>query len=396
MNVHSGRLSQSPVARGEVRCTQRATRYAAPMVIRPARHNSVLRTSLGLRTAVSRDAGGMIRRTPAAVATPRTADGVRTAVSAAAAANLHVVVRGGGFGLHGAALTEGCVIDLSGIDDIAGIDGGAESVDAGAGVTWGALLAYTLQCGRIPRVVPDALGLCVGGVVRAGGYGEASAVHGRVMDSAHVVESVDLAETGAGNAVVATRVCVPLVEAGEAPTVTTLHSQDPIELMAAVASAADRIDGATVDCVRHGGVWRARASLRHSPDQRIDASRATTARPSWHEYLDAAAPLVGMLATTVNPWLSIVAPAAVVPDLIGVLSESDPVLMGRAGRVILRPVDGGVWLVDVIRVMAQGDTARVDAAIADNCLLSQFAQAHGCTLYAAASVLCRPGAEAWA
>ncbi|GAB3362546.1 FAD-binding protein [Amycolatopsis echigonensis] len=196
------------------------------------------------------DFGGIISRTPLAVARAHSPRDVRSVLRFAAEHGLSVTPRGQGHSSMGQAqAVSGIVLDLSDLNTVHDISSDRVVVDAGT--TWAALLAATLQHGLTPRVLTDYLGTSVGGTLSVGGIGGTTHRYGVQTDnvlSLDVVtgdgefrtcsptESPDLFNAvlaGFGRCGVIVRATIPLIAAPERvrrikvyyPTAAELRSQ---------------------------------------------------------------------------------------------------------------------------------------------------------------------------
>lgn len=130
----------------------------------------------------SGDFGNDIRRRPLAVLRPGSDRDVAAIVALARRTGLPVVARGQGHSVDGQALVrDGIVVDMSCLSVIG--PPGDDRVSVQAGARWNAVVDATLPVGLTPPVLPDHLGLSVGGTVSAGGIGGASHRHGCVADN---------------------------------------------------------------------------------------------------------------------------------------------------------------------------------------------------------------------
>jgi FAD/FMN-containing dehydrogenase len=131
------------------------------------------------------DFGHIVHRRPVAVLRPRSVDDVVTMIRFARDRQLEIVPRGQGHSTYGQAqVSGGVVVDLSTLRVIHAIDRDRTTVDAG--VRWDDLLALTRSSSLTPPVLPDHLGLSVGGTLSVGGISGTSFRHGAQVD--HVTE----------------------------------------------------------------------------------------------------------------------------------------------------------------------------------------------------------------
>ncbi len=129
------------------------------------------------REARASDFGGIIRRMPAAVATPESAAEVASVVRRAGRDGVPVAVRGAGHSQSGGSLTEGgLVLDATGLKRVEPL--GKELIRAQGGALWDDVVDALEGTGRLPRVLVDIAEATVGGTLAAGGFGTTSHRHG--------------------------------------------------------------------------------------------------------------------------------------------------------------------------------------------------------------------------
>jgi cytokinin dehydrogenase len=146
--------------------------------------------------AMAEDFGHMVHRRPLAVLRARSVDDVVAVVRFARERRLQVAPRGQGHSTFGQAqVRDGVVVDLSALRAVHTVDRDRTTVDAG--VRWDELLAVTRSSSLIPPVLPDHLGLSVGGTLSVGGISGTSFRHGAQVDHVTELEVV----TGAGELV---------------------------------------------------------------------------------------------------------------------------------------------------------------------------------------------------
>lgn len=139
------------------------------------------------------DFGGIHHRLPLAVLRPTSIDEIARMVRFARAAGLKMAARGRGHSTCGQAQAdEGIVIDMSGLCGIT--RAGATALDAYAGATWKDVLDVSLPQRIMPPVLPDFLGLSVGGLIALGGIGYQTCRYGAVVD--HVSQLTVVTGTG--------------------------------------------------------------------------------------------------------------------------------------------------------------------------------------------------------
>ncbi|WP_407319806.1 FAD-binding oxidoreductase [Isoptericola halotolerans] len=135
------------------------------------------------------DFGRQVAGRPALVYRPRSATELTDAIAEATAWGHRVVPRGLGHSVDGQTVVDGsALIDLSGLRRVHRVTDTWIRVDAGA--TWRDVLDATLPRRRAPVVVPDYLGLTVGGTLSVGGISGASHRFGTAAD--HVLRATVL------------------------------------------------------------------------------------------------------------------------------------------------------------------------------------------------------------
>ena len=146
--------------------------------------------------AAAQDFGGLVRRRPIAVLKPGSVRDISRMVRFAAQHGLRVAVRGHGHAVYGQTQVEGgIVVDMS---TLTGVHVAHDRAIAYAGSSWLGVLESTLQRGLAPSVLPDYLGLSVGGTLSIGGVSTTTHRHGAQVDLVRSLEVV----TGEGNVVV--------------------------------------------------------------------------------------------------------------------------------------------------------------------------------------------------
>jgi len=145
------------------------------------------------RRSAAADYGLSYYRLPLAVVKPRTIEDVIRVIQYANEQGLQVAMRGQAHSLSGQALVGfGIVIDSSSLNAVRLID--EQAIDAQPGALWGNMAKASLAVGRVPPIMPDAMGLTVGDTLSVGGIGETSYRLGAQVD--HVLELEVV--TGAG------------------------------------------------------------------------------------------------------------------------------------------------------------------------------------------------------
>lgn len=129
----------------------------------------------------SRDFGGLREGRPAVLREPQTLQQVADAVAFAAEADHQLAVRGLGYSCNGQTISDGgMVLSLSQLRGIESI--GEGQCDVLAGTLWSEVVDAALATGQVPPVLPDYLGLTVGGTLSIGGLGGTSFREGLISD----------------------------------------------------------------------------------------------------------------------------------------------------------------------------------------------------------------------
>ena len=159
------------------------------------------RTTQGSRC---RDFGGTACATPDRVELPDCAHAVSRHLRDAATEGRPVAVRGAAHSQAGHTMVEdGIVIDTARLDAMAWR--GADTLEVGAGVRWGAVLDAAGTRRRIPPVFTDSALTTVGGTLSAGGFGATSHRYGAQTTHVERLEVV----TPAGDIVLCSREVEP-------------------------------------------------------------------------------------------------------------------------------------------------------------------------------------------
>jgi cytokinin dehydrogenase len=164
------------------------------------RLDGVLRTDDASLSAASEDAGRLVHRRPIAVLEPASVRDVSRIVRFANQRGLRIATRGHGHCLFGQALVEGGIVinmrSFATARNLAGM-----RVLADAGCSWREVLEETLKKGATPPVIPDYLGLSVGGTLSIGGISPTTYRYGAQVDNVEALEVV----TGEGETVFCSR-----------------------------------------------------------------------------------------------------------------------------------------------------------------------------------------------
>jgi cytokinin dehydrogenase len=149
------------------------------------------------REAVSTDFGRVIVRKPAAVVRPASSQDVANVIKFAVHNGLSVSTRGGGHSQTGQSLSDQIVLDMSALNDIAGVDPGKGIVTCQGGLKWRDLVQHLAPQRLSPPVLTNNLDVTIGGTLSTGGLGVASWRHGTQADNCLELEVV----TGEGEIV---------------------------------------------------------------------------------------------------------------------------------------------------------------------------------------------------
>jgi cytokinin dehydrogenase len=168
----------------------------------PALRPDLLSTDPARLAAAGQDFGDIVRAPPAYVARPRSDEEVAELLRFARARGLAVAARGVGHSTGGQAqVAGGLVLDMAELAQIHAIDVQAQTVEAGAGLRWRALMAELAPLGLTPPVVTDWLELSLGGTISAGGVGAQSFRAGLQTDAVEALRAV----TGTGEIIECSR-----------------------------------------------------------------------------------------------------------------------------------------------------------------------------------------------
>jgi FAD/FMN-containing dehydrogenase len=148
------------------------------------------------RDTYARDYGQIVHERPIAALQPGSVDDIVEILRFARRNGVRVAVRGQGHQPYGQAqVSGGVVIDMRSLSTVHSIAN--DQVDVEAGADWRKVLKATLSLQRTPPVLPNYLGLTVGGTLSIGGIGLATLHHGAQVDNVCELEVV----TGEGNVV---------------------------------------------------------------------------------------------------------------------------------------------------------------------------------------------------
>jgi cytokinin dehydrogenase len=148
------------------------------------------------RKKYAQDYGLIVHERPRAVLLPGSIADVSEMVRFARRVALPIVARGHGHQPFGQAqVAGGIVIDMSSLNGVSSVDVDRIAVDAGA--DWRTVVRAGLNQDRTPPVLPNYLGLTVGGTLSIGGIGIGTVRHGAQVDNVLELEVV----TGEGKLV---------------------------------------------------------------------------------------------------------------------------------------------------------------------------------------------------
>ena len=140
-------------------------------------------------SSASEDFGRFVHERPAAVLKPGSIEDIGRIVRFARRHGLRIAVRGSGHALFGQTQVRGgLVIDMSTLATVHDVTD--DRVYADAGCRWRAVLDATLAHGLTPPVLPDFLGLSVGGTLSIGGIGPTTFRYGAQVDNVLELEVV--------------------------------------------------------------------------------------------------------------------------------------------------------------------------------------------------------------
>lgn len=204
--------------------------------------------------AAAQDLGHIVSRRPRAVVRATSIEDVVAIVRRCAADGTTIAVRGSGHTTFGQALCDGIVLDLSGLTTIVWAD---DRATIPAGLRWSEVVPQAIARGRTFPVLPDYLGLSVGGTLSSGGVGEATFARGTQTDHVlalevvtgtgevvtcsptHAPELFDACRAGFGQCAIIVRAVMALVAAPRRVTLHTLRFPGAGPLLNAQRRLAD-------------------------------------------------------------------------------------------------------------------------------------------------------------
>ncbi|QBQ59290.1 putative oxidoreductase ORF5 in fasciation locus [Saccharomonospora xinjiangensis] len=407
--------------------------------------SAFLRSRPGLTTTVaddeatlarfSRDWGGLVHARPGAVVRPCSTADVAAVLAFAAETGTPVVPRGSGHSCFGQSLTEGgIVLDLSGLARVH--PGAGREVVADAGASWRRVTESALARGLTPTVLPDYLGLSVGGTLSVGGLGGASHRHGAQTDTVTALEVVtgtgealwcspernrdlfDAVRAGSGRCGVITRATIAVGPAARLARRRKLYYRDLAAFRADQRTVVteERFDHVEGRVLRDtGGEWLYRmdaTSYHLLPGDASDAEAldglsfdtalTETAEYSYGEFCDRMADGEASLRESgewfhPHPWLTVFLPDDAVTGIVGqaltglTLGEADTVLLypvsaDRITTPLLRlpkadPAHTPVWLFALLTVADPRDPIDLAGRLKRNASLYDRVAEAGGTVY---------------
>lgn len=343
--------------------------------------DGVLSTAGGDLAAASNDFGNRIRRRPAAVLHPASAADVAAVVRLGRENGLPVAARGAGHSVGGQALVrDGIVVALQTLGAVHHVGAGRMSVDAGA--PWSTVVSAALRHGLVPPVLPDHLGLTVGGTLSVGGIGGSSHRYGCIADNvpdldvvtpdgdlvtcspAQNPELFDTIRATQGRHGIITRATLRLVPAHRMARRYLLNYRDPGALLAdqrrVIADGRfDHVLGqarAGAGGVRDRWVYQLEAMVAYTPPGIPDDaallsdlaySRGTEeiASAGYADFLGRLGPVEEQLRAAgswqhhPHPRCTVLLPARHAEAVVGaVLTELSPEELGHGGSILLYPI----------------------------------------------------------
>lgn len=315
--------------------------------------------------AMSTDLGRIVTHRPRALVRPTATDDVVTTVRFCVEQRVPLAVRGAAHTTFGQTLSEGVVLDLSALP-VPVDEGHDDVIRVSAGERWSAVVTRAVARGRTLPVIPDYLGLTVGGTLTHGGIGESSFLSGVQTDHVRALEVVtgagehvrcspgersdlfDAVRAGLGQCAIIVAAEMALVPAPEEVTLFTLRAADHRGLLARLTALAD--EGAfeylqaTVDALAPGRlIFTLNAATGHTAGARREppsgARVASTHVLSYMDYLrrldhiEQAMRDLGVWDVP-HPWMYVCLPAARAESFLGAVS--DGLRYPRDGRILFQ------------------------------------------------------------
>jgi cytokinin dehydrogenase len=154
-----------------------------------SRLGPALHTDRDTRERYARDYGQIVHALPQAVLMPRSIEDLVELVQLARRHEQRVAVRGAGHQPFGQAqVRDGIVIDMRSLSSVRAVV--RDSIDIEAGALWRSVVRSAAPQGLQPPVVPNFLGLTVGGTLSVGGVGMATLHYGAQVDRVRALEVV--------------------------------------------------------------------------------------------------------------------------------------------------------------------------------------------------------------
>jgi cytokinin dehydrogenase len=387
--------------------------------------------------AMAEDFGHIVHRRPLAVLRARSVDDVVAVVRFARERRLQVAPRGQGHSTFGQAqVSDGVIVDLSALRAVHDVDRHRTTVDAGA--RWDDVLAVTRSSSLIPPVLPDHLGLSVGGTLSVGGISGTSFRHGAQVDHVTELEVVtgagelvrctpaqagdlfDAVLAGLGQCGIIVRATLGLMPAPTRVRVVRLWYPDPVSMtrdqrllvhderfdyvLGVIAPASARSSECYIEAATHHSPPRSPsdrlllAGLSHIPGSERTDDRS---EEEWSGRVGERIALQRSLGLWdhPHPWLDLLVPGSGIEDhlteLLGAAADEDvgrlrillyPLRSSRFQRPLLRlPEEDIVFLCDVMRT-ARPTPEAVARMLARNRSLLESNRARGGTLYPISAV----------
>lgn len=383
-------------------------------------------------SAAATDFGQLIRRMPRYVVRPASEHDIGRTLQWAAKRQYPVAPQGRRHSVFGRSMVErGVVLDITSLRAVSAVQGGQVTVEAGA--TWTEVLAMTLPHGLAPAVLPDYLGLSIGGTLAVGGVGGSTSRFGLVTDNVTGLRAVtgdgtpltcspdrepqlfDALRAGLGQVGVITRASLRLVPAPRQVRRFQLVYANLDALLADQRLLVEdpRFDGVQGAAVATPQGWSFRLDIvkgiAESPidDERLlaglsdERAKARIATAPYLEYLGRLNALEQALRANgqwhyPHPWLTTFIGGSRAPVFIAEeLAQLRPQDLGPFGQVVISalrrdavhtplirlPAEPVVHVFNLIRVPDTPEPARAERMVADNRRIHQRLRDAGGTLY---------------
>jgi len=410
----------------------------------PRRLDGAVHVDEAARAAAGDDFGHIVHRSPDGVVVAGSAGDIVDAIRWTAGRGGHLAAQGQRHSTFGRAqVRDGVVADMRGLRDIGPV--ARDRVTVGAGATWGEVLAATLREGTTPPVLPDYLGLSVGGTLVVGGVGDTSWRSGLLSDNVIAMEVVtgtgelltcsatehadlfDAVRAGLGQVAVITAATIRLTPAPEAvrwyhlsyPDLGTML-QD--ERLLARDGRFEALEGAIVPVDAGGFAFRIEAARFVTGDTPADEPLLAGLRDeralrkamtlTYADYRDRLAALERALRANgqwffPHPWLNTFVGDAqverVAAEEVGRLHPATD--LGEFGRIVLFPLwtraigsplvrlpsQPLVFTFNLLRVPPTDDPHEADRLVRDNAAAYRRITAAGGTLFPVSALPLSPG-----